>query len=91
MRQLNKVVCSSTNYGPLGRCCLYFITLWYSCKEAKPIGKGNPKKCCQELLKDWLSTDNGVGPKTWEVLLKQLKEVPELTASVEHIMKQVAT
>jgi len=51
--------------------------------------KGDPKKCCQDLLKDWLSTENGVGPKTWEVLLKQLKEVPELAASVEHIMKQL--
>ena len=53
--------------------------------------KGVPKKCCQELLKDWLSTDHGVGPKTWETLLKQLKEVPELTASVENIVKDLAT
>ena len=51
--------------------------------------KNDPKKCCQELLKDWLSTDRGVGPRTWETLLKQLKEVPELTASVENITKQL--
>ena len=51
--------------------------------------KGDPKKCCQELFKDWLSTDRGVGPKTWKVLLKQLKEVSELTASVEKITEQL--
>ena len=53
--------------------------------------KGDPKKCCQQLLKDWLSTDHGVGPKTWDTLLKQLKEVPELTASVVNIKKQLTT
>ena len=53
--------------------------------------KSDPKKCCQELLIDWLSTDRGVGPKTWETLLKQLEEVPELIASVEKIKKQLAT
>ena len=50
----------------------------------------NPKKCCKELLKDWLSTDHGVVPKTWETLLKQLKEVPEVAASVEEISKRLA-
>ena len=48
------------------------------------------KKCCQILLKDWLTTNNGVGPKTWETLLKQLKEVEELTASVEDIKKNLS-
>ena len=47
--------------------------------------KNDPKKCCLELLKDWLSTDRGVGPKTWETLLKQLKEVKVLIASVEEL------
>ena len=51
--------------------------------------KNDPKKCCQELLKHWLSTDSGVGQNTWETLLKQLEEVPELTASVEKIRKQL--
>ena len=53
--------------------------------------KSDPKKCCQQLLKDWLSTDHGVGPKTWDTLLKQLKEVPELMASIEIIKKQLIT
>ena len=55
----------------------------------KATHKGDPKRCCQELLKDWLSTGNGVDPKTWETLLGQFKEVPELTASVENLMKHL--
>ena len=55
----------------------------------KATHNGDPKKCCQELLRNWLSTERDVGPKTWETLLKQLKEVPELAASVEEIKKQL--
>ena len=55
----------------------------------KATHNGDPKKCCQELLRNWLSTERGVGPKTWETLLKHLKEVPELAASVEEIKKQL--
>jgi len=51
--------------------------------------KGDPKKCCQELFKDWLSTDNGINPKTWQTLLKQFKQVEELAASVENIENQI--
>ena len=36
---------------------------------------GDPTKCCAKLLEDWLSTDNGVKPKTWSKLLSILKEI----------------
>ena len=49
----------------------------------------NPKKCCQELFVDWLSTDRGVGPKTWSTLLEKLKEVEDLTAAANKIMKEL--
>ena len=39
---------------------------------------GDPTKCCVELLEDWLSTDNGVKPKTWSKLLAVLNEISEL-------------
>ena len=29
----------------------------------------NPKKCCKDIFIDWLSTDHGVGPKTWSTLI----------------------
>ena len=43
----------------------------------------NPKRCCQELFIDWLSTNNGIGPKTWSTLLDKLGEIKELTAARE--------
>ena len=70
-----------------------YISLHYDVATVESIEasqKGDPKKCCQVLLKDWLSTNNGVGPKTWETLLKQLKEVEELVASVEEIEKSIS-
>ena len=33
---------------------------------------GNPTKCCCKLFVSWLSTDYGVGLKTWSTLLKKL-------------------
>ena len=65
-----------------------YISLHYDVAAVERIEtshKGEPKKFCQVLLKDWLSTNNGVGPKTWDTLLKQLKEIDELVASVEEI------
>ena len=52
--------------------------------EAKQ--NGDPKKCCQELVKHWMQTEKA---KTWETLLKQLKEVDKLTANVEEILHQL--
>ena len=49
----------------------------------------NPKKCCKELFKVWLSTDQGVSPKTWATLLNKLKQVEELTATVEYISQEL--
>ena len=43
------------------------------------------KKCCQEIFKIWLTTENGTKPKIWSNLLKRLKKVEELTSIVEMI------
>lgn len=50
---------------------------------------GDPKKCCMELLKNWLSTSNGVKPKNWSTLLSKLKDVEELDAVSEEIIKEL--
>ena len=47
----------------------------------------DPKRCCLELFQDWLTTTNGVGHKTWETLLTQLKKVEGLADTVEEIIK----
>ena len=36
---------------------------------------GNPVDCCDELFRDWLSTDHGVNPKSWTTLITRLKEI----------------
>ena len=49
----------------------------------------NPKKCCKELLTDWLMTNNGTRPKIWSTLLNKLKNVGELAAAREKIIEEL--
>ena len=49
----------------------------------------NPKRCCKELFKDWLSTDHGASPKIWSTLLDKLKEVEDLAAARDEIMEEL--
>lgn len=39
---------------------------------------GDPKKCCQELLKSWLTTSQGVDCKNLQTLLERISGVSEL-------------
>ena len=55
----------------------------------KNTHKDDGKKCCQRVLINWLSTDKGISPKIWETLIKQIKEVEELTASAEVMLEQL--
>ena len=55
----------------------------------KAKNKDNPKKCCKELFIDWLSTDHGVGPKTWSTLIKELKKIEELAAATSEILNEL--
>ena len=48
-------------------------------------GNKDPMKCCTELFDDWLTTDNGVAPKTWSTLIETLKEIDQLSGVAEHI------
>ena len=50
---------------------------------------GDPKKCCLQLLKDWLYTNKGRKPKTWQTLLASLEELEDLTAIVEEIKSTI--
>ena len=40
---------------------------------------------CTKLLQDWLDTNHGCTPKTWEKLLERIKDVDELYAAAERI------
>jgi len=56
------------------------------------LHKGNPRKCCQELFKDWLTTNHGkrAGSKTWSTLLGAIESVEDLVSSKECIVKELA-
>ena len=51
--------------------------------------KDDPTKCCKELFKNWLTTDNGAKPKIWQTLMDKLKEIEDLTSVTEDIMKKL--
>lgn len=58
-----------------------------SVKAIKEKYREDPKKCCRALFEDWLLTDHGDGPKTWQTILDKLKEVEDLVAAREEIIQ----
>ena len=52
---------------------------------------GKLDRCCQKLFSDWLSTDHGCTPKTWQKLLERIKNVDNLVAAEENISKKLGT
>ena len=44
---------------------------------------------CTKLFEDWLDTNHGCTPKTWEKLLERIKEVPKLDAAAERIKENL--
>ena len=54
-------------------------------KEIERRQRGDPYDCCVELMEDWLTSERGVTPKTWHMLVSVLKEVRGLNIiSLEH-------
>lgn len=51
----------------------------------------DPEDCCDELLREWLSSGLGLQPKTWSTLINALKEVHQLTAITETIESYIQT
>ena len=43
------------------------------------------RKYCRALFKDWLTTNNGAEPKTWQTLLNALKLIENLTSVTQEI------
>ena len=67
-----------------------FQSLCYDVSVVEAIEKDcdrDPHKCCHSLFQNWLTTENGVAPKTWEKLITQLREIKELTDVVDEIWK----
>ena len=51
----------------------------------------DPERCCLELLKDWLSSNRGVTPKSWSKLIEVLRKIKDLTATTEKIIEDLTT
>lgn len=49
---------------------------------------GDNKKCCVNMIEDWISSDKGVEPKTWPVLLQAISNTPEVSSSVAYSIKE---
>jgi len=50
----------------------------------------DPIQCCQDLFRDWLGTNHGVGPKTWTTLLSTFRQIKQLIAVTEGIEKELS-
>ena len=50
---------------------------------------GKLDKCCKKLFKDWLTTNNGCTPKTWQKVIERIKAVENLAAATENITKEL--
>ena len=69
------------------------ISLQYNPSMVERLDKqytSDGKMCCTRLFDDWLNTENGVSPKTWQTLLTQLNEVEGLADKVKEIIKRLA-
>ena len=44
---------------------------------------------CLNLFTDWLTTNHGITPKTWNTLINQIKAVDGLQSEAEQIEKEV--
>ena len=51
--------------------------------------QGDGEQCCDGLIRDWLSTSHGVGPKTWATLLAALKEIEKMATATSDIEREL--
>ena len=59
----------------------------YNIQEVR--GFKTDKDCCISLFDNWLSTNHGPKPKTYQTLLKHIKKIDELTAASDEIEKEL--
>ena len=43
---------------------------------------------CAKLFEDWLTTNHGCTPKTWQKLLERIEDLDERYISAEHIKQK---
>ena len=63
-------------------------SLQYEISAVKAF-KNSGEDGCVDFFTDWLTTNNGVTPKTWRTLLNCIKDVAELQTAAEKIEEQI--
>ena len=48
--------------------------------------RGNPRECCTALLEDWISSDRGINPKTFNTLLEVLCTINDVAPFMRTII-----
>ena len=90
MADLNKIVVPKINahWEDVAYALLYKIPTVDSIKRKH---QEDPQKCCKELFKDWLESNNGAaaGPKIWSTIVDKLKDIGVLTAAREEIITEL--
>ena len=91
MKWMHKVVIPKINYC-WRKVADYLDYPFEKKREIEERQRGDPYDCCAELMEDWLASDRGVKPKTWHKLVSVLKEIEELSSSVnsieQHLLKE---
>ena len=49
----------------------------------------NLKQCCKELFTNWIETDHGPKPKTYQTLLNHIEKIKELAAASKAIKEEL--
>ena len=62
----------------------------YGISAVKGGGGRDLDKWCFELFENWLTTECDCTPKTWQILLHQIKQFDELPLAAEEIKQQLA-
>ena len=61
-------------------------------KEIEEKQRDDPRKCCVELMENWLNSDWGVTLKSWCNLLSVLKQITDLSntahSTEQHLLKE---
>ena len=63
----------------------------YTVEEVEAINKEakDMNDCCEKLFTNWISSNHGPKPKTYQTLLKHIKKIDNLAAAFQGIKEQL--
>ena len=87
MYELNEIVAPKI----MGKWEQLAYCMRYEPGEVKAFKKdtNDLKECCMELFSNWLTTDHGPTPKTYQTILNHIKKVKDLAAASKGIKKEL--